>query len=288
MNPRAGHRGKTTESRTRAAFDINAIEADIRVPETIEAMRAAVAEAVADGCDHLAVVGGDGTLNLVVEELVALDADSGLVVALIPSGSGSDFNRMFALSQSIEGAVAHLPLGTDYPVDVIVLEGSWGKRVSVNVADVGLGAACVPVADRLPSWFRSAKYQVAFWRTLPKFKRSHIVVEAGKRRYEGPALAAIFANGQYFGGGLKIAPKAAVMDGVLDIQIIHARKPQAITLFPRIKVGMHLTHAAVRRFTGSEFTVVADPPWPVEADGEYLGMTPVSGTVLKQRILVRI
>ena len=138
VNAHAGHAGAKAEARTRAAFAQNGIEAEVRVPGSIEAMRAAVADAVADSCSHLGVVGGDGTLNLVVEELVALDADPGLVLALIPSGSGSDFNRMFALSQTIEGAVEHLGVGTDYPVDVVVLEGSWGTRVSVNVADVGL------------------------------------------------------------------------------------------------------------------------------------------------------
>lgn len=247
-----------------------------------------VREAVAADCQHLAVVGGDGTLNLVVDELVSIGSDPGPVLALIPAGSGSDFNRMFALSTTIEGAVRHLSEGSDYPVDVVLLEGSWGQRVSVNVADVGLGAACVPVADRLPKWLRAAKYQVAFWLTLPRFTRSQIVLESGNRKFEGDALAAVFANGQYFGGGLKIAPKAAVMDGLLDFQVISARKTQALTLFPRIKLGMHLTHPAVRRFTGSTFRLTADPPWPVESDGEFLGMTPVVGTVLPERIRVRI
>jgi len=288
VNSHAGSNGHKTAERTRLAFEVNMLPADIRTPESVEDMRAAVRQATEDGCEYLAVVGGDGTLNLVVDELVTIGSEPGPVLALIPSGSGSDFNRMFALSKSIEGAVAHLEVGTDYPVDVVVLEGEWGRRVSVNVAEVGLGAACVKTINRIPKWLRGAKYQAAFWMTLLGFQRSHIILESGRRKFEGDALAAIFANGQYFGGGIKIAPKAAVMDGLLDLQVIFARKSQALTLFPRIRVGMHLTHSAVRRFTGSQFTLTADPPWPVESDGEFLGMTPVSGYVLDERVRVRV
>ena len=100
------------------------LPADIRTPESVEDMRAAVRQATEDGCEYLAVVGGDGTLNLVVDELVTIGSEPGPVLALIPSGSGSDFNRMFALSKSIEGAVAHLEVGIVF--SFVARGGSFG------------------------------------------------------------------------------------------------------------------------------------------------------------------
>src|SRR5680860_571990 len=114
VNPHAGHRGSDTVERTKRALAAQGVDAELRVPETPIEMRAAVTEAIADECTHLAVVGGDGSFNLVVDELIRAEADPGPVLALLPTGAGSDFARMFALPQSIEKAVAHLHHATDY------------------------------------------------------------------------------------------------------------------------------------------------------------------------------
>ncbi len=78
------------------------------------------------------------------------------------------------------------------------------------------------------------------------------------------------------------------MDGVVDIQVINARKTQAPALVPKVIKGTHLPDPAVRRFTAAEFTIESDVIWPVEADGDLVGNTPVKGRVVPAAIRLKI
>ncbi len=288
VNPTAG-RGQNLVERTEAVFRELGLDVEVVAPVGIAALEDCLSGAVTEGIGHFAVVGGDGSLNAVVNGLLAAQPKTPPVLSLLPAGTGSDFARMFALPQTVEGAAPHLRGTEDYPLDVGYVEGNWGRRAAfVNVAEAGIGAASAGVADRLPRFLGAAKYQTSFWMTLPRFRPAEIRFVSGRRRYEGPALAAIFANGQFFGGGLNIAPKAAVMDGILDLQLITARRIEALTLFSQAKRGMHLTHRSVRRMSGTGFELEVDRAWPVEVDGEYLGTTPVSGSVAQGKLFLRI
>jgi diacylglycerol kinase family enzyme len=109
-----------------------------------------------------------------------------------------------------------------------------------------------------------------------------------RRTIESEALAVILANAQFFAGGWNVAPKATLVDGVLDIQIINARKTQAAALVPKLIKGTHLRDKAVRRISASEFTLETDPTWPIEADGDLVGNTSVSGRVVPAAIDLKI
>lgn len=287
VNAAAGRR-KAIVARTREALAGVAVDADVLAPETPAAMREAVRQRTAAGIRHVGVVGGDGTLNLVVDELMRLDLDEPPVIGLIPAGSGSDFGRTFALAQSIEGSVHHLAGSTDYPLDVGFMEGTWGTRAFVNVGEAGLTAACLQLAGRLPRGLGGARYQTAFWATLPRFRPTEIELTTDRRTHTGSALVAVFANAQFFGGGFNIAPRAAVMDGLLDLQVFDASRLKVLELFPQIKKGVHLKNRAVRRFTSASFELKTAVPWPVEADGEVLGSTPVRGHVESGRLMLRL
>jgi YegS/Rv2252/BmrU family lipid kinase len=276
------------EDRARNALTAFGLESDMESPDGIPAMKERVRAAAEAGWVQFAVVGGDGTLNVVVDALMECSWDEAPVVALLPAGTGSDFVRTFALPQRLEDAAAHLVGDRTYPVDVGIAEGEWGRRAFINEVQAGLGAATAGIADRLPRRIGAAKYQVAFWATLPRFPPAHVRVESGPRSYEGPALAVIAANGQFFGGGLNIAPRASLRDGKLDIQTFAVRRMSAVPLFQKIKGGMHGTHPGVHRIPGSEVTIDSEIPWPVEVDGEPLGTTPVKATMIPHGIRFKI
>jgi len=99
----------------------------------------------------------------------------------------------------------------------------------------------------------------------------------------------IMANAQFFAGGWNVAPRATLVDGVLDIQIINATKSQAPALVPKIVKGTHLRDRAVRRLVTSEFTIETEPIWPLEADGDPVGRSSfVSGRVVPAAIHLKI
>ena len=96
------------------------------------------------------------------------------------------------------------------------------------------------------------------------------------------------ANAQFFAGGWNVAPRATLVDGVLDMQIISARKKDAPSLVPKVIRGTHLTDRAVRRFKAAEYHIETSPRWPVEADGDAVGNTSVKGRVVPAAISLSI
>ncbi|MDR9450157.1 MAG: YegS/Rv2252/BmrU family lipid kinase [Acidimicrobiia bacterium] len=286
-NPYAGRR-REIEERTRRALDAQQIRAKIVAPYGEAEVRQRIDEAVADGCDRVVAVGGDGTINLLVGALMQHRWAHPPTLGVLPAGSGSDFVRTFGISQRLEDAARHLGGDEVYLSDVGVLRGSWGERHFINVADAGVLAALVQRADRLPRWLGSARYHVALPLVYPRFPEAEIHLVAGRRTYQGPALLVVFGNAQFFGGGWNIAPRATVTDGLFDIQVFNAPKRDVPRLWWRAKNGDHLNDRRVRRLTADHFTLETDPQWPVEADGEYFGSGRVEGEILPGAIRIKI
>lgn len=285
---RAAGRTPTSVDAVRSALSAGGVDAVVEAPLTGEEARAMIRSAAIEGSTHIAVAGGDGTLNMAANTLLEIDGLEPPVVALLPIGSGCDILRTFGIPQDLTGAVRHLATEDTYPIDVATLEGSWGTRYFVNVAQVGVGAAAAATAIRLGRRLGSARYPMAFAARLPRFPRAVVRVETEKRRYESEALALILANAQFFAGGWNIAPKATLVDGVLDMQLINCDKQRAPALVAKIIGGNHLTDRAVRRFSAATYQVTTDIPWPLEADGDYIGNTPVSGRVLRAALHLKI
>lgn len=286
VNQSAG-RAQSDLREVTAALDEAGVEAEVEAPATSQEAREAVERAARRGVTHLAMVGGDGTVNLAANVLLGLDIDPP-VLGFLPSGTGCDLLRTFGIPQDLLGAARHLTTEAVYPIDVATLEGSWGTRYFVNVAQVGVGAAAAETAPRLSRWFGVYRYPLAFAARLPRFPRTSVSVTTERRTYESEALAVIMANAQFFAGGWNIAPKATLVDGVLDMQIIDCKKRRAPALVPKIIRGTHLTDRAVRRFSAATFKIETEVPWPVEADGDYLGNTPVAGRVVPAALRLKI
>jgi YegS/Rv2252/BmrU family lipid kinase len=270
-----------------AALAAAGVEADVETPASREETVHMIDRGAGEGRTHYAVVGGDGTVNLAANALLA---HSGLdpVLGVLPAGTGCDLLRTFGISQDLGEAARHLATEDIYPIDVVTLEGSWGTRYFVNVAQVGVGAAAAEAAPRLRRGLGQLRYPLAFLAHLPRFPVTTVRVVSEKRTYESKALAVIIANAQFFAGGWNVAPRATLVDGLADIQIINTRKTRAPALVPKIIKGTHLADRAVRRFSAAEFDITTEVAWPLEADGDYIGNTPVSGRVVSAALRLKI
>ena len=264
------------------------LDFDLHAPDSPDEARALIEESARFGATHFAVAGGDGTVNLAVNALMPLGLSAPPVIGVLPVGTGCDLLRTFGLPQDVEGAARHLTTNAVYDIDVGTLEGSWGLRYFVNVAQTGVGAAAVQTAMSLGRRLGAARYPLAFVARLPGFPRAKVKVITERRTIESEALAVILANAQFFAGGWNVAPKAMLVDGALDIQIINCRKTSAPALVPKVIKGTHLSDPAVRRLSAAEFSIETDPPWPVECDGDLVGNTAVKGRVIPAAISLKI
>lgn len=278
VNPAAG-RGRPLLERARAAVEAVGVSVDFHETRSPEHLRELV-RASTSTHDGVVSVGGDGTASLVVDELLLGDPATPPLIAILPAGSGSDFIRTFGISQDLEEAARHLKGDQTYLCDALGVEGAWGVRHAINAVDIGILGATVQRADRMSRRWGRLRYQIAFWRTVPRYPaKGRVRVETERRAWEGDAVTVVLANGQFFGGGVNIAPKATLVDGVVDLQIFACSKWRAIALHPKVMRGVHLRDRAVIRRPAAEVEVTAERPWPVEIDGDFLGHTPVRTTV---------
>lgn len=286
VNPAAG-RKPLSVSRVEEALRAAGVPAEIAVPDSVSAMTEAIASGAA-AKRRIAVVGGDGTVNLAVNVLLSQPSAEPPLLGILPGGTGSDLLRTFGISQRIEEAARHLTGETSYRIDIGKLEGLWGVRYFVNVAQAGVCAAAVESAHHMSRGWGRVRYFLAFLARLPGFPGGQVEIELAERQHHGNSLAVFFANGQFFGGGWNVAPRSNLQDGRLDLQIVDCRKWEVPRLIPRIKRGVHLTDRAVRRYSTPAFSLSTEVPWPIEADGDVVGNTPVRVSVISAALDLKI
>ena len=278
VNPGAG-RGHAREERVTDALAGRGIEFELRVSESGEAIRPIVAEGRDRGYTCFAAVGGDGTATLVLNALLLDDWAEPPTLGILPAGSGSDFIRTFGIPNDLDAAADHLLGDAEYAVDVGLLSGAFGHRYFLNVANSGIAARTVVEAERLPDRLGSRRYLAGFWSALARTNPSDVRVVTDGRRITALAWNVVIANGQFFGGGMNVAPRAAAMDGLFDVQVFSGPRRTAPAVLRRVVRGTHLTHRAVRRTTGASVEVDVPEAWMVEADGEIVGTGPFTAIV---------
>jgi diacylglycerol kinase (ATP) len=250
--------------------------------------------ALDEGSRFLVAVGGDGTIHEVVNGMIENDraVNPDAVLGVVAAGTGSDFIKTFGLPSMAAHAVAHLDGPESFPIDIgkvtYVQDGRSVVRYFPNIAEVGLGARVAARAARLPKMLGPTVYFFAFWIELLKHKSMAVSVDLVDRTHEGYVDNIVVANGQFFGGGMKIAPKAAPTDGLLDVQIHSAPKKEAIALLPKIYKGEHLPHPNIHEAKRVRISVNGPVPLPIEADGEPLGHTPATFEVLRDAISLKV
>jgi diacylglycerol kinase (ATP) len=250
--------------------------------------------ALDDGSRFLVAVGGDGTIHEVVNGMIEEDRPvrPDAVFGVVAAGTGSDFIKTFGLPSMPAHAVAHLDGPESFRIDIgkvtYMKEGHSAVRYFPNIAEVGLGARVAARAARLPRVLGPTVYFFAFWIELLRHRAMDATVDLVDRTYEGKVDNIVVANGQFFGGGMKIAPKAAPTDGLLDVQIHSAPKREAIALLPQIYKGEHLPHPNIHEAKRARLSIDAPVPLPIEADGEPLGHTPATFEVLRDVLSLKV
>jgi len=287
VNPSAG-RGRDLTRQVDAALRQRGCSFETRTSASPEAIPGLIREGRAEGYHQFGAAGGDGTVNLVLNGLLAEPWSEPPTLGILPAGSGSDFVRTFAIPNDLDGGADHFVGGQQYPVDVGLLRGSFGERYFLNAANAGIAARTVVDAGHLPNWMGSRRYLAGFWTALARTKPAPVEVDSDGRTISTVAWNVVIANGQFFGGGMNVAPRAATMDGLFDVQVFSGPRRIAPVVIRRVVRGTHLTHPAVRRTTGGRVTVNIPESWMVEADGEIFGTGSFTATVLQGMVNFKI
>jgi diacylglycerol kinase (ATP) len=250
--------------------------------------------ALEDGARFIVAMGGDGTLHEVLNGMITDDSAvvPEAVLGVVAAGTGCDFVRTFGMPALPAHAVAHLDGHECFSIDIgkatVSRDGAEAVAYFHNIAQAGLGAEVARLARRLPAALGPMLYPVAFWMRVARWRAAEGTVDLVDRSYRGRLSNVIVANCQFFGRGMKIAPKAVPTDGLLDVLVDHASKTEQIAAMPRVYRGEHLPHPDVLEAKRVRVSVAADRPLLVEADGELLGRTPATFEVLPNAVRLKV
>ena len=263
-----------------------------------------------DNADAILIFGGDGTIHRYLPELIRLQ----LPVLVVPCGSGNDFARALGLrnkraslaawkkyvagdnnfrridigvivSQRLRPTQSEALTGT---AEVMLLP-QCDEHYFCCVGGVGLDAEVARRANNLPAWLRAhGGYAMSLLPTLLQFTPVAMRISFGDDSAEfKPAMLAAFANAPTYGGGMKIAPKARLDDGMLDVCIVREISSlKLLRLFPTIYFGKHLQVREVDYQQTPSVKIETEHAFDVYADGEYVCKTPIEVSVIRAALPV--
>jgi len=239
--------------------------------------------ALREGWPTVVAVGGDGTANLVANGFFADNArgepiNPAACFGLIPCGTSNDLAHGLGLPHG-QAAVATLLAGRGRVMDVgRVAYGQGGgvARHFLNVADLGLGGHAVRRAARLPRALggKGAFLVAAVWTALAHHDVPVRVFVGDDARGAAVDLALlVVANGQAYGGGMRVAPMAQWDDGLLEVLWAGgvSRPRLLLDLIPRVYRGAHLGRPGVAHHTVTSVRVTSECELLLQVDGEVVG-----------------
>jgi diacylglycerol kinase (ATP) len=227
--------------------------------------------AVADGVERLVVVGGDGSMHLVAQEL----AGSACALAPIAAGRGNDLAVCVGVPSDLSAALEQAFEGPVRSIDC----GRAGDVVFVVHCGVGFDSEAARWANRQQLVKGVLSYHLAALRTVLDFVPPRLRIEYPGGVFEDEAMLVVCANCWRFGGGFKIAPDASLQDGLLDVVIARrVSRLQLLALLPRVYSGRHVGHPAVEIIRTPWARISVDRPMEMHGDGEamvWLGSEPL-------------
>jgi YegS/Rv2252/BmrU family lipid kinase len=230
-------------------------------------------------------IGGDGTINSLIDTLLKKEINQP-TVGCLPSGSGSDFLRTFAIPQNIEKAMEHLKGDSVYLIDTALVATKTNSKHFVNVLNFGFLADTVELSEKLPRIFKRFRYPISFWLKLFPAKSSFMNLQTHNYEFSAKAFVISICNGQFFGGGWNISPKSSLQDGLLNIQIFKVSKRKAMKLFFLAKKGLHLTDPDVVLKRSGEIKLLTTQA--IEIDGDFFDNGPAEIFVKNDSIQLKI
>ncbi|HEY2070101.1 MAG TPA: diacylglycerol kinase family protein [Rhizomicrobium sp.] len=306
VNPRSGggrtrRDWKAIEAGLRQIYPVLTVTPTRKRGDATEITRTALRE----GFGEIIAVGGDGTINETVNgffdasgEPIAPEA----VFAFVTNGTGGDFRKSFGIAPGADAGIARLKEGKIRAVDLgrvscLSRRGEPVIRHFINIGSFGLSGAVVDSVNRarLAKLF-GGSFAFAFHSLLDMltYRNRTVRVRIDGAFDEIVTISTVaVANGQYFGGGMMVAPNAKVDDGLFDVILMGGTsRGRSMADMKQIYTGEHLNNPSVTALRGAKLVAVpvaetGGRPVLIEVDGESAGRLPATFEILPRAFNLR-
>ncbi|MFA5973577.1 MAG: diacylglycerol kinase family protein [Lentimicrobiaceae bacterium] len=251
---------------------------------------------VENGYRNIIVVGGDGTLNEVVNGIFTqahVPTDK-ITLAMIPVGTGNDWCRMFNIPGDYKQAIKLITKRKIFIQDTgtikyIANEGIEKTRYFINMAGMGFDAMVAKKTNMQKDMGKGnpMSYVVNILSSLFLYTSTKVTIMLDNEKIASDIFSMSVGICQYNGGGMKQAPGALPDDGLFDMTLIKPiGKFKIIRNIVKLFDGSFTRLPEVSTFRSSKIIIHSEPPMYMEADGESLGHTPFVFNILPQSLYV--
>src|SRR5229473_8551457 len=289
VNSAAGAgRARLCLPRIQEVFKSLRMQAQFVMTNSASELESCAQAAISHGEQLLFAMGGDGTFQSLVNASFGAD----VVLGILPIGGGNDFASALGLpSEPLEAAEAML-CGQPRYVDLVRVRTADGRtRLYAGGGGVGLDAEAARHAGgiyrHLPGRFR---YITAALHALAAYVPLGVRIdfpESERPSFEAKVLLAAVLNSPTYGAGVRLAPGAAVDDGLLHVVLIEElSKLGVLTLLPRLMGSGELRTSHVKRWRAQRVKLTTNRLCLFHGDGEILGPTPVEIEIVPKAVRV--
>lgn len=252
-------------------------------------------KAIKNGYRKIIAVGGDGTLNEVVNGIFIqkLIPPSEITIGVIAVGTGNDWLRMYSTTHDYEECIRDIQSECVFKQDVGQVEfcESMVKhtRYFVNAAGIGFDAEVALQTNKLKDVGRRGTllYMFSLLKSLIGYHHTKVNITVDSTEIQERILSLTIGIGCYNGAGMMQVPNAVVNDGLFDITIIKKISVLGVLRnIHRLYDGSILKHPKISSYRGREIKITSNPSTKLEADGESLGESPFHFTILPEAINV--
>lgn len=296
VNPRAGagRAGKQWERNEHFVRKHFETGYDVRYTEYPEHATSLTRIALQNGYERIVSVGGDGTLNEVLNGFIEnnVPVNDRAVLGMIEFGTGSDFKRTILMPEQFEKALLFLKEKPYSSIDIgkatfHTFEGKQQTRFFINITDFGIGGAVAERVNRTTKYFGGyLSFLSSIVITLLTYNNKTIKYRFDSDEWQtGVFNNFIIANGRYFGSGLLPAPNAELNDGYFDVVLFgNIGTANAIRNLSSLRKGTHITHPLVRTLRVKKIEAYSKERVAIDMDGEMVGYIPITAEILPNAV----
>jgi len=225
----------------------------------------------AEGYDMVIAMGGDGTVHEVMNGLMQIPEDRRPILGVVPVGSGNDFAHIIGATTKSTEALTRAIMGEPSTVDLgLMTDGDGRREYFDNTLGIGFGATVTIRSHQLPILRGFLMYLTAVIQAIIiDHNPIQMQIETDGNKWEQSVIYLVLCNGPREGGGFLIAPAAKIDDGIFHFALIqNVSRLMMFRIVPEVMKGTHGRFKQVTMGTCKKFTLTADRPLYIHADGE--------------------
>ena len=249
------------------------------------------AEQIRSGNKNFIVVGGDGTLNEVLNGIYSLNDInfSEIVLSNIPVGTGNDWCRTYNIPNDYRENAEIISKRNIFYQDIgkatYMVDGKSESKYFMNVAGMGFDAFVAFQTNKKKEEGKGSAliYLYTLMISLFKYKSTRVTIRTGNTILDDLIFSIGIGIGKYNGGGMMQLPNAIPNDGMFDVTIIKKmNKMEVISNIKKLYDGSIIYHPKVSVLSAKEIFIDSEPPVSLEVDGEKCGSTPIKLEIFQQ------